>query len=97
MMMDWKVLKCGNCEELKLGVHATALGIAAVCGLYNAAAWLHRRQQHLALNAILYAALAAWEHQHVSHHMAEIRRPRDGDTGRSAEPEALPSPQPIAA
>ena len=87
--MDLKVLKCGNCEELKLGVHAAALGLAAVCGLYNAAAWLNRRQQHLALNAILYAALAAWEQQHVSHHMAEIRRPRGG-TQLAATPETLP-------
>ena len=37
MTMDLKVLKCGNCEELKLGVHAMALGLAALCGLYNAA------------------------------------------------------------
>jgi len=87
--MDWRILKCGNCEELKLGVHAAALGLAAVCGLYNAAAWLNRRQQHLALNAILYAALAAWEQQHVSHHMAEIRRPRGG-TQLAATPETLP-------
>jgi len=96
MTMDWRILKCGNCEELKLGVHATALGLAAVCGLYNAAAWLNRRQQHLALNAILYAALAAWEQQHVSHHMAEIRRPRGG-TQLAATPETLPATLAIAA
>jgi hypothetical protein len=57
MTMDLKVLKCGNCEELKLGVHAITLGLAALCGLYNAAAWLSRREQHLALNAVMYAAL----------------------------------------
>ena len=74
MTMDLKVLKCGNCEELKLGVHATALGLAALCGLYNAAAWLSRREQHLALNAVMYAALVAIEQRHVAHHIAEIRR-----------------------
>jgi hypothetical protein len=75
MTMDMKVLKCGNCEEVKLGVHAMALGLAALCGAYNAAAWLSRREKHLAVNAILYAALIAFEHQHVAHHFAELRQP----------------------
>jgi hypothetical protein len=75
MTMDLKVLKCGNCEELKLGVHALALGVAALCGLYNAAAWMSRRERHLALNTVMYAALIAIEQQHVSHHIVELRRP----------------------
>jgi hypothetical protein len=74
MTMD--VLECGSCETLKAGVHATALGLAVVMGLHNAAAWLTRREQHLAVNAMLYAALTAWEQQHVAHHVAELRRPR---------------------
>jgi hypothetical protein len=74
MTMDLKVLKCGNCEELKLGVHALALGVAAVCGVYNAAAWFSRRERHLAFNTLMYAALIAVEQQHVSHHIAELRR-----------------------
>ena len=74
MTMDLGVLKCGKCEELKLGVHATALGLAALCGLYNAAAWLTRRERHLALNTVMYAALVAIERHHVAHHIAEIRR-----------------------
>ena len=76
MTMDLKVLKCGNCEELKLGVHALALGVAALCGVYNAAAWLSRRERHLAINTVMYTALIAFEQQHVSHHMAELRRPQ---------------------
>jgi hypothetical protein len=75
MTMDMKVLKCGNYEELKLGIHAMALGLAALCGAYNAAAWLSRREKHLAVNAMLYAALIAFEHQHVTHHIAELRQP----------------------
>jgi hypothetical protein len=75
MTMDLKVLKCGNCEQLKLGVHAAALGLAALCGIYNAAAWLSRRERHLAVNAVLYAALIAFEHQHVTHHIAELKQP----------------------
>ena len=74
MTMDLRVLQCGNCEELKLGVHATALGLAALCGAYNAAAWLSRREQHLAINTVLYAALIAFEQRHVAHHIAELRR-----------------------
>ena len=82
--MDLKVLRCGNCEPLKLGVHGMALGIAALCGLYNAAAWLSRREQHLAVNAVLYAALIVFEQRHVAHHVAELRRPR-------STPEAVPA------
>ena len=65
---DIKLLKCGNCEELKIGVHATALTLAVVMGAYNAAAWLVRRQTHLGVNAVLYGALTIWEIQHVRHH-----------------------------
>ena len=79
MTMDLKVLECGNCEPLKLGVHGLALGIAALCGLYNAAAWLSRREQHLAVNAVLYAALIAFEQRHVAHHIAELRQPKPAD------------------
>ena len=74
MTMDLKVLRCGNCEELKLGVHAVTLGLAALCGLYNAAAWLSRREQHLALNTVMYLGLIAIEQRHVAHHIAAMRR-----------------------
>lgn len=84
MTMDLKVLKCGNCEELKLGVHAMALGLAALCGIYNAAAWLSRRERHLAVNTVMYAALIAFEQQHVSHHMAELRRPESAPDATAA-------------
>jgi len=83
MTMDLKVLKCGNCEPLKLGVHGVALGLAAVCGLYNAAAWLSRREQHLAINTVLYVALIAFEQRHVAHHIAEMRQPKPTDAALS--------------
>jgi len=79
MTMDIEILDSGTSEELKLGVHAAALGLAVVMGVYNAAAFLKRRERHLAVNTVLYAALTAWEQQHVAHHWAEIRRPRDTD------------------
>jgi hypothetical protein len=90
--MPTDVLQCGSCEEIKLGVHAGALALAVVMGVYNAAAWLSRRQRHLAINAVLYAALTAWEQRHVVHHLRELRRPSpmELDGPPVAEPEPLP-------
>ena len=75
--MQLTVLQCGECEPLKAGVHGSALALAALMGLYNAAAWLRRRDAHLAVNAVLYAALVAWEQQHVAHHLRALKRVRD--------------------
>ena len=79
MTMDLPVLKCGNCEPLKLGVHAGMLGIATLCLAYNAAAWLSRRDTHLAVNTVLYSCLTIWEQRHVAHHLAEVRRPHTAE------------------
>jgi hypothetical protein len=46
-----------------------ALVTAAVCGVYNIAAWVVRRQKHLAVNALLYSAAVIWEIEHVRHHL----------------------------
>ena len=64
------VLYCGNCERLKAGVHGLALATAALCGAYNLAAWLVRRQRHLAINAVFYSAAVFWESKHVRHHLS---------------------------
>lgn len=74
--MELRILQCGSCEPLKLGVHASAFGLAVVMGLYNAVAWLSRRETHLAVNTVLYTALTAWETEHVRHHLLEMRKPR---------------------
>ena len=72
------VLDCGSFEALKLGVHAASLGLAVVMGAYNAAAWFRRREQHLAVNTVLYTALIALEQHHVAHHFALLRKaPRE--------------------
>ena len=72
------VLDCGSYETLKLGVHAATLGLAVVMGAYNAAAWLRRREHHLAANAVLYTALIALEYHHVAHHLALVQKaPRE--------------------
>ena len=95
--MDLEVLKCGNCEELKLGVHGLSLGLAALCGLYNAAAWLSRREQHLAVNMVLYAALIVFEQRHVAHHIAEIRRPRGESDRVASTADSAAELEPVAA
>jgi hypothetical protein len=87
MTMDLEVLKCGNCEELKAGVHAAALGLFVVMGGYNVAAWLSRRQTHLAINAVIYAALTAWEQQHVAHHLAELNKLQNETPRQTLVPE----------
>jgi hypothetical protein len=74
MAMELRILQCGSCEPLKLGVHAGAFGLAVVMGLYNGIAWLSRRETHLAINTVLYAALTAWETEHVRHHLLEMRK-----------------------
>src|SRR3982751_6221043 len=63
-----RFLHPGESEMLKGAVHAAVCGLACVCGVYNAAAWLTRRERHLGVNAVLYAGLAAWEASHVRHH-----------------------------
>ena len=63
-----RFLKPGEGEMLKGAVHAAVCGLALVCGVYNAAAWLTRRERHLGVNAVLYSGLAMWEMVHVRHH-----------------------------
>ena len=69
-MLQSMVLQNGNCERLKAGAHALALGTAAVCAVYNLAAWLVRRQRHLAINSVVYTMAILWEAGHVRHHLA---------------------------
>jgi hypothetical protein len=63
------ILDHGNCEPLKASFHALALVLAGVMGVYNTAAWLRRRQPHLAVNAVIYIAAVFWERRHVEHHL----------------------------
>jgi hypothetical protein len=64
-----RILDNGSCEPFKAVVHGTALALCALMGLYNAAAWLRRRQPHLAINAAVYLTAVMWERQHVVHHI----------------------------
>lgn len=90
MNMQLSVLRCGSCEPLKAGVHATALGLSALMGIYNAAAWLSRRDMHLAVNAVLYMLLTAWEQKHVAHHIATLRSVQDEAAPAEPAPEVAP-------
>lgn len=93
MRIPQDVLQSGSYETLKAGVHATALGLAVVMGIYNAAAWFRRRERHLAVNTILYAALTAFEQKNVAHHLESRRRRRDLDAALVAiGPKAVPKP-----
>jgi hypothetical protein len=62
------LLDSGSCEAFKGCVHGGALGLVVLMGLYNAAAWLRRRERHLAINTVLYGAATIWEYQHVKRH-----------------------------
>ena len=63
------ILYPGHCEPLKAAFHGVALVLAGVMGAYNTAAWMRRRQSHLAVNAVVYIAAAFWEQRHVAHHL----------------------------
>ena len=65
------MLDVGRCESLKAAVHGVLMATVALCAAYNAAAWLKRRQPHLAINAIVYTGATIWEHAHVRHHLKE--------------------------
>lgn len=88
------ILDVGSCEPLKAAVHGAALGLCALMGLYNAAAWLKRRQSHLAINAVIYLAATYWEQRHVAHHIVCFKpsdtraRSSEAASNRAAEPRA---------
>jgi hypothetical protein len=77
------ILNSGNCEPLKAGVHTAVMALAGVCAAYNIAAWLKRREPHLAVNAVVYVATVWWERCHVMHHLAACAT-------HEAEPEQPP-------
>ena len=64
-----EMLDNGECEPTKAAVHAVLMVTVAVCAAYNTAAWIKRRETHLAVNAFLYTAAVWWERCHVVHHL----------------------------
>jgi hypothetical protein len=80
------ILDVGCCEPFKAAIHGAAMGLTVLMGAYNAAAWLRRRQRHLAINAVIYLTAAIWEAHHVQEHVARCL-PR-------VEPERTRTPAP---
>lgn len=79
-----RMLDSGRCEPMKAAVHGVLLATVAVCAAYNTAAWIKRRQRHLAINAVIYTAAVWWERCHVLHHLRDCpaaprRRPPQDD------------------
>ena len=75
MTLPLPILKKGTCEPLKAVIHGTSLGLFAIMGLYNAAAWINRRERHLAVNTVIYVLGVAWERHLVAHHLEACRAP----------------------
>ena len=63
------MLNNGECESVKAAVHGVLMATVALCAAYNTAAWLKRRQPHLAINAVVYTAAVWWERCHIVHHL----------------------------
>src|SRR6266542_76754 len=70
-----EMLDVGSCEPLKAAVHGVLMATVAVCAAYNTAAWLKRRERHLAVNAIVYTLATFWERAHVVHHLIDCEAP----------------------
>lgn len=79
-------------------MHATAFGLAVMMGIYNAAAWVLRREPHLAVNRVLYAALIAWEQKHATRHLLELQQSREiAPAVAAAVPKKTSKPTKVAA
>ena len=83
------MLNVGRCEPMKAAVHCVLLVTVTICAAYNAAAWLKRRQKHLAVNAVIYGMAVWWERAHVLHHLVCIPQERArivGPVGMEKQP-----------
>jgi len=78
-----EMLDSGQCEPLKAAVHGVVMVLAGVCALYNTAAFIKRRQRHLAINAVFYASTVWVERCHVMHHLeaCSLAEPEAQDAG----------------
>ena len=87
-----KVLDPGRCEPLKAAVHGVLFATVAVCAAYNGAAWLKRRQPHLAINAVIYGLAVVWERGHIVRHLTACSGTRP-EALAPTEPAPEPAPQ----
>src|SRR5262245_3471693 len=75
------MLDNGRCEPLKAAVHGVLFATVCLCAAYNTAAWLKRRQRHLAINAIIYIGAIWWERGHIVHHLEPCTRRQEVPSG----------------
>ena len=75
-----EMLNSGECEPAKAAVHGLLMATVALCAAYNTAAWLKRRQTHLAINAVVYSAAIWWERCHIVHHLRACPEPTSATT-----------------
>lgn len=68
----------GEAERIKGGFHAAAGALVGLMAVYNAVAWWHRRERHLGVNAVMYAAGFAVEVYQTRRHLT--RRPETPET-----------------
>ena len=83
-----EMLDVGQCEPLKAAVHGVLFATVAVCAAYNAAAWLKRRQPHLAINAVVYGAAVCGNMRTCMHHLVECGPAKEApfeEAGRAAQ------------
>ena len=92
--MQLSILETGSRETLKGAIHGVALCLSAVMWTYNAAAWLQRRERHLAVNTLVYTALILFEREHVRHHWASSDEPAASAALLSAAAVATPLEEP---
>ena len=59
----------GEWEVLKGGVHVALLLGVATCAVYNGAAWVFRRERHLAVNTAFYTAVGVVEVAQIVRHV----------------------------
>jgi hypothetical protein len=60
----------GQSEGYKAGIHLALFGLATTALLYNAGAFLARRETHLAVTAGLYSALVVFEARLIMRHLS---------------------------
>lgn len=61
--------QAGANEPVKASVHAALGTLAAICLAYNMAAFILRRERHLARNVLLYTGICALELAQVRRHL----------------------------
>lgn len=63
------MVRSGEHEKLKAGVHGVGLVFAVVCAVYSHAAYRVRPSRHLAANRVIYSALVVMEVRKIWHHL----------------------------